>query len=629
MWWEDYGMTDQEYNLYIENYLKNDKTQSAIMLIAPWGMGKSYYIQNSLIPYLEQTSNKRCVVVSLYGLNDTKEISKAIYFETRIKDVGTSDEKNPVRKIFDKIIMKSACIKKEKVQAGKIVGKTIIKGALSVAGIDLSLDDKDLEKLYSSIDLTNYLIILEDLERSSISIKQVLGFVNNLVEQDGAKVLLVANEKEIKDVKQITTKDSKGEEQSKWVYTEETEEYLAIKEKTVSDTILYLCDYDDAIESILNLYSESIIAHLLEGKAANGKPLIVNEINMVMADVGDYNLRSFIFACQKTADMFSNYTGEVDNEFLKHVFLGNVAFALRVKGNDDLKWEKDISPNKLGTSKYPLYEFCKDYFKYQEIDLDAINSSQNAFIEQSEYEQKQREMNSALSILYGFPTQEAEILELAVKAVRNELKSGESIPLVQYGKLANYLIAVKNLLDHPDVINECKEIMLANMKKDDKKDSKVLDRLKFHDSFSFWESEQQEEYNQFIAQMYSAFQENVFSWLTDENPIEYLIKVSDFMCDREGDVRQEKKFLENIDIEKLANGLEKATANQVSDFRRGILHVYDIANIRSFLSDDKEALIELKVVVQKLIDENKGKDKVVRLQYTWLSENIKKVIDNY
>ena len=40
--------------------------------------------------------------------------------------------------------------------------------------------------------------------------------------------------------------------------------------------------------------------------------------------------------------------------------------------------------------------------------------------------------------------------------------------------------------------------MLVNMKKADKKDGKVLDRLKFHDSFSFWESEQQEEYNQFI-----------------------------------------------------------------------------------------------------------------------------------
>ena len=442
------GMTDMEYNLYIENYLKNDKTKSAIMLTAPWGMGKSYYIQNCLIPYLEQTTEKRCVVVSLYGLNDTKEISKAIYFETRAK---------------------IACVKNEKVQAGKIFGKTIIKGALSVAGIDLSLNEDDLEKLYSSIDLTNQLIVLEDLERSGISIKQVLGFVNNLVEQDGAKVLLVANEKEIKEFKQITTKDKKGEEKTNWIYTEETEEYLKIKEKTVSDTILYLCDYGEAIESILNLYSESKIACLFEPKTASGRPLIVNEIRTVMADVGDYNLRSFIFACQKTADIFSNYTDELDTEFLKHVFLGNVAFSLRIKDNDDLKWSEKASPNELGTSKYPLYEFCKEYIKYQEFNPNVIKSSQEAFIEQKEYEQKQKETNSALSILYDFSTQKGEILALAVEAVRDELKSGDRIPLVQYGKLANYLIVVKNLLDNPEIISECKKIMLENIKTTRKK----------------------------------------------------------------------------------------------------------------------------------------------------------------
>ena len=30
-------MTTNEYNSYIKNYLENDKTQSAIMLTAPWG----------------------------------------------------------------------------------------------------------------------------------------------------------------------------------------------------------------------------------------------------------------------------------------------------------------------------------------------------------------------------------------------------------------------------------------------------------------------------------------------------------------------------------------------------------------------------------------------------------------
>ena len=348
-----------------------------------------------------------------------------------------------------------------------------------------------------------------------------------------------------------------------------------------------------------------------------------------MADVGDYNLRSLIFACQKTADIFSNYTEELDVEFLKCVFLGNVAFSLRVKENDDLKWEKDMSPNQLGTSKYPLYEFCKEYIKYQELNYDDIKSAQEAFLEQKEYEKKQRETNTALSVLYDFPTQKSIILGVAVEKVLEELKNGSTIPLIQYGKLANYLIAVRMLLENPEIIDECKKVMLANIKNDIKKDTKVLDRLRFHDSFNLWNSQQQEEYNEFIQDLSKAFQDNTLVHLTTDDPITYLENLSKFMCDKESDIRQSKKLLNNIDLDKLLIGLEKATAEQVSDFREGILSIYRIANIRDFLPDDKEALDKLKTGVQQLLNDDKGADKVVRLQYAWLINNLDKVIENY
>ena len=67
---------DNKYTAFIENYLTNDKTNSAIMLTGDWGTGKSFYIQNVLKPYLEG-KQKDCIVVSLYGLNDLKDISKA------------------------------------------------------------------------------------------------------------------------------------------------------------------------------------------------------------------------------------------------------------------------------------------------------------------------------------------------------------------------------------------------------------------------------------------------------------------------------------------------------------------------------------------------------------------------
>ena len=47
-------MNQNELNEYIKHYLEKDKTQSAIMLSAPWGTGKSYYINNVLVPYLNK-----------------------------------------------------------------------------------------------------------------------------------------------------------------------------------------------------------------------------------------------------------------------------------------------------------------------------------------------------------------------------------------------------------------------------------------------------------------------------------------------------------------------------------------------------------------------------------------------
>ena len=75
-------MTYQELNQYILHYLKEDKTHSAIMLTGEWGTGKSHYIQNELVPYI-QKNNSNCITVSLYGLESTAEISKSIYLELR------------------------------------------------------------------------------------------------------------------------------------------------------------------------------------------------------------------------------------------------------------------------------------------------------------------------------------------------------------------------------------------------------------------------------------------------------------------------------------------------------------------------------------------------------------------
>lgn len=70
-------MTNAELSKYVKHYVEKDKTKSAIMLTAEWGTGKSHYITNELIPFLEGNGGHKCIVVSLYGLSSVNDISKS------------------------------------------------------------------------------------------------------------------------------------------------------------------------------------------------------------------------------------------------------------------------------------------------------------------------------------------------------------------------------------------------------------------------------------------------------------------------------------------------------------------------------------------------------------------------
>ena len=429
---------DNKYTEFIENYLINDKTKSAIMLIGGWGTGKSYYIQNVLKPYLENKKADCCIVVSLYGLNDLKDISKAIYFEVKTKK-------------FDEKIAEMKGLEKTESQVGaKIIGKTIAKSVAGLLHIDLSSSEEDFQRLYESIDLREKLIILEDLERSNIPIKDVLGYVNNLVEQDGVKVLLVANEKEIlKGEVVVIGKDNNGEEQKEWQWTSETEEYLKTKEKTISDTILYVCDYPETIENILNMFkdeaieallvdklidvkeSESLNATEMDKKVKLDRQMLYLEIISVVENATKINFRSLIFACQKTVDILRFYNNEIDRTFVKYLFMSIVAFSFKLKENDELCWNDKENGCSLGTSKYPLNQFAHDYIKYQNLNADKIEKAEMAFLAQKKADDVQNDAKNSLYILYDFHSTTSELLERAISEIKKYLEKINVIDIIE------------------------------------------------------------------------------------------------------------------------------------------------------------------------------------------------------
>ena len=84
-------MTADELNRYIMRYLEGDKTHTAIMLTGEWGSGKTYYVEKVLVPFLQREKKNRipflkssrkenrCVVISLYGLEELSDISSVCW----------------------------------------------------------------------------------------------------------------------------------------------------------------------------------------------------------------------------------------------------------------------------------------------------------------------------------------------------------------------------------------------------------------------------------------------------------------------------------------------------------------------------------------------------------------------
>lgn len=630
-------MDTEELTAYIKNYLENDKTRSAIMLTGAWGCGKSYYIQNVLTKELNKC-NHDVAIVSLYGLKTIAELNKSIYLELRAKRALkklASKKKNKETKKSNKLFNWIKKHGKEAASGTALVGKTIIKGVAGFFNVPVEFSDKDLEKLYTSINLNGKLIVLEDLERSSIDIIEIMGYVNNLVEQDGVKVLLVANESEIikskndidgerddivKLEKEVVDRDKQP------ILTEKTQEYIKIKEKTVFDTIKINVGQSEAVKEIISGFDCKYFKQLLDNNTGYGKKFICDTVVDIMDMLEIYNLRAIIFACQKTEDLFNKVAEKIEIAYFETVFCSIIAFALRLSANSNLVWENDAtSPVDLGVYAFPLYKFVYNFIKNHFIyEQDAVKTQQ-AFIAQKKLEIKQEKAKNALNtIYYAFVKSESEVTE-AVNTICNYLADIDVIPIIEYGKLGNYLIAIKKIISDTTIIDLCKEKILTNIQEAELNDNQKI-ALEVHDGIELELPEEKVEYEDFskkIVECVNRQSVRALSTINDANGVKSLI---DTISTNHGQFLSNHSLMNGINVGGLLHALPYCTSAQISELRGAIMSFYRAANIAEFLSGDKDALEELQIDLQKIIDDNIIKDKVVLQQIKWFAKDVSNII---
>lgn len=591
-------MTNAELNNYILHYLLEDKTRSAIMLSAGWGTGKSYYIQNELIPFLAKNENGKhsCIVVSLYGISDVNEISKSLYFESRIK-----------------LLTK----KSERLETGKFAVKTVAKGVTSFFGIDLSRSEKELKKLYESVDLSGKLIILEDIERSGINVLEVLGYVNNLVENDGVKVLLVANEDEIIKY-QYSAPDNNGKTNK--ILDENSKKYLKVKEKTVRDTIYYNGNLENAIKSIIGLFDNKILNSFSSYEEIKNILNIMNSNN---------NLRTFTFACQKTVDIYEKVGTSLRMEsdvFYKTIFYSIIAFSMKIKMGNIPNWVgTELVSSRLGDEKYPLYRFCYDYIRWQEFNGDKVQECLDVHKKMILYDRHGSSDDPDLNVVFNYYINtESDVLS-ALTNIENRLDDAENIPFYNYGKLVYYLIACNTVLEFNYTL--CKEKMERNIYG---RESHIDSDLLFLPFQEFRHEDERIQFEAFSSAIKEALKgkddwQSSFSFSYDPKELKELLRKVTYNKEI---VTRDHVFISKFNVDRLVEMFFECNPSQLMDFREILFAIYRHATRHDFLEDDLVFMQRLRDKIKIVMEQYKSRaDRILLFQIQLLLKNLDDFID--
>lgn len=306
-----------------------------------------------------------------------------------------------------------------------------------------------------------------------------------------------------------------------------------------------------------------------------------------------YNLRSLIFACQKTVDIFEKINNDYKN-YEKTIFYSIIAFCLRIKNGDIPEWKvSSLFSFELGIGEYPLYRFCYDYIRWQELDQSkltlAIESHKNFIL----YDRRGAKNDKDLDIVFShYKHTEVEVLQ-ALSNIEKRLSDPENIPFYDYGKLAYHLISCHTLLDYD--YTSCKEKMICNIK--GKKQIHVS--MLFFSLRGFETEDEKQQFDKFELEIKTALNDSeqidvMFSYMPDELHSFYdrIIKEGERYF---GDHR----FISKFDINNLTEMLFKCSPSQIDDFRNIMFAVYRHATSNDILEKDLTTMIAFKRAVTK------------------------------
>ena len=408
---KDFSKNNNQFDLdlileSIEAYINDSYHRRAIMIDGEWGTGKTYFIKETLIPILKSKYDyelplRNIGLISLYGISTKQDFDKAIL--NALFPISVSK----YEKLIDgtkKIIFSGL----NKLLAG---AGTVAEGATNLLTAD------------NLINTIEAVLIFDDLERCKLKITELFGYINNYIEQDNKKVIIVLNSENYKP------KDEANKEKKKNI--DLLNEFEEAKEKTVELTLLFDNSIEKSFDSIVKVnakYNYSI------NFFQKNKIFITSELTKIKP----LNLRKVIYVVQ----LFDKITSIIDNNLDKDFLDSHL-----------LKIWQYICNYKFEIQSFPLiikHISIENYFKTGVLDKKQFIDELKSYAK--EYEINEKSSLSKLEKWRIYDRQQInQLLDILKKELVNHVYDVISFPRILYiilflRKLGFYGLPLKELL---------------------------------------------------------------------------------------------------------------------------------------------------------------------------------------
>ena len=564
-------------------YIEEDKYKSAILINGEWGSGKTFFITEKLSKVIKDKikNEGKYIYVSLYGVENVEELSNKLYSE-----------------ICSEALVKLSGVEKEKIDTGI---KWIPKLLYFTKFIPFIKNYNSIKKIMAPIikeiaKIKKCVVVFDDIERCKIDIYELFGYINELVEHNEVKAILVANEKK------ITDKENKDGEINK---------YDEIKEKLVGITIMYKPEFNLSYEHIIDTYLKE--ANLKEYlKNEKQKTLILKEFY----EKEEYNLRTLIYLITMYKKIFSLLEDiEFDKNYVE-IHMENIlkystyiSLELKMKNkleNFEFTENKEIENIYFKDNSQKIlygYKFINDYFQTGYLNEEKIKKILlDEMRERKKIDEKVKENeNLSFNKLYGnwWKLEDEEVND-NFRLLKEELEENKYPPIMYKDIIIILLqLEIEEFIDENETLEFIK-LMKRNLELEETK--RKYEKSYKHEIFEILieDSKTREKYNNLIKDLLDTIDKN----LQKEDGKSFLIENEwneEFLreCSKLSNIfLMNKKFLFYENIEELMTKIVgvKSPYN-VYYLIEGIRRIYSFSNLDEYYKND---IPNLELLITKL-----------------------------